>query len=193
MNPSFIEVYDHALTDEECQMCIDLFEEKDQLPTIIPHPEYPQNNRIVKKDKETYYDMDDNSPMSDLVFDRVMTCLGEYAKKYNQFQEIVSPIKLDSKYNFQKYEHDDEGYLEWHAEHGFVYPQRMMAWMIYLNDAKSGTDFMFYDNLDAKRGRLVLWPAFFTHIHKSTKNVGVKYILTGWINYWSGIQNGLYS
>ena len=183
MNPSFIEVYDNALTDEECQMCIDLFEEKDQRSTLIPHSEYP--NRIVKKDKEIYYDMDDNSPMSDLVFDRVMTCLDEYTKKYNQFQELVSPIKLDSKYNLQKYEHDDEGYLEWHAEHGLPYPHRMMAWMIYLNDAKSGTDFMFYDNIDAKKGRLVLWPAFFTHIHKSTKNVGVKYILTGWINYWS--------
>ena len=92
MNPSFIEVYDNVFTDEECQMCIDRFEEKDQHTTIIPHPEYPLNNRLLKKDKEIYYDMDDNSPMSDLIFDRVMTCLGEYAKKYNR-KKVEVPNK----------------------------------------------------------------------------------------------------
>ena len=57
--------------------------------------------------------------------------------------------------------------------------------MIYLNYAKSGTEFPYYNKtIRAKKGRLVLWPSQWTHIHKGvTPNVGVKYIATGWYGY----------
>ena len=64
-------------------------------------------------------------------------------------------------------------------------PQRILAWMIYLNDAECGTEFPYQDiTLEAKAGRLALWPAAWTHPHKGvTPNIGNKYIATGWYEY----------
>ena len=41
-----------------------------------------------------------------------------------------------------------------------------------------------YDpTVDARMGRCVIWPAAFTHLHRSElPNKGLKYIVTGWIS-----------
>ena len=58
--------------------------------------------------------------------------------------------------------------------------------MLYLNNAKSGTRFYYPDLIqnkvvNAKRGRIVIWPAYWTHPHSGvTPNKGDKYIATGW-------------
>ena len=70
----------------------------------------------------------------------------------------------------------------WHCEHGASNSNRILAWMFYLNDAKSGTEFMNYPTVQAKRGRCVIWPAFWTHVHKGAPNKGLKYIATWWIS-----------
>ena len=61
-----------------------------------------------------------------------------------------------------------------------------MAWMIYLNTVtdEGGTYFDSYDKtLEAKEGRLVIWPAFFTHTHKGVvSKTQTKYIATGWFS-----------
>ena len=51
------------------------------------------------------------------------------------------------------------------------------------NDAKSGTEFMHYPNMDAKAGRCVIWPSGFTHMHRSMPNKSLKYIVSGWISF----------
>ena len=43
---------------------------------------------------------------------------------------------------------------------------------------------MHHPNVRAKMGRCVIWPAGWPYLHKGIiPNRGVKYILTGWINY----------
>lgn len=98
---------------------------------------------------------------------------------------------LTSIYNLQKYE-DGEGYFNLHNEHGTLSPYRMLTWMIYLNDATSGTWFPTQKKtIKPKTGRLVIWPASWTHPHKGvTPNVGNKYILTGWWNYEPKYMDG---
>ena len=55
---------------------------------------------------------------------------------------------------------------------------------VYLNNAQSGTDFMHFSNVRAKMGRCVIWPAFWTHLHKGViPNKGLKYIITGWASF----------
>ena len=56
--------------------------------------------------------------------------------------------------------------------------------MFYLNDAKSGTDFMYHSTVQGKLGRCVIWPATWDYTHRSQlPNEGLKYIVTGWLNY----------
>jgi hypothetical protein len=62
----------------------------------------------------------------------------------------------------------------------------MGVWMIYLNDVtKGGTYFDNYDlTFDAVEGRLLIWPAFWTHFHRGiVSKTETKYIATGWFSY----------
>ena len=80
------------------------------------------------------------------------------------------------------YDGEKEGYFTLHCEHAAGYPFRMLAWMVFLNEAKSGTEFPFQNRiLKPKTGRLAIWPAAWTHPHRGvTPNQGLKYIATGW-------------
>ena len=55
--------------------------------------------------------------------------------------------------------------------------------MFYLNDAKSGTEFMYYPNVKARKGRCVIWPSGWEYTHRGLPNKGIKYIVSGWMAY----------
>ena len=58
--------------------------------------------------------------------------------------------------------------------------------MFYLNTVNDGgTYFDNYDlTMNAVKGRCVIWPAFWTHMHKGVvSKTETKYIATGWISY----------
>lgn len=82
-----------------------------------------------------------------------------------------------------------EGYYAWHYEcepSDESMKHRQLAFMWYLNDVKGGgeTEFKFQNlKVEPKRGMGVLFPAFWTHVHRGNPpNKGQsKYIVTGWI------------
>ena len=92
--------------------------------------------------------------------------------------------------NLQKYVKASGGYHHWHSE---VYPQnascetlhRALLFQFYLNDVEEGGQTEFYyqkRKIDARRGRLIIAPAGFTHSHKGhVATSGDKYIATSWI------------
>ena len=112
--------------------------------------------------------------------------MDRYYKKYIVLStSIGSTFNIYDNYNIQRYEGEEDGYKAWHCEHGRGddSSKRILAWMFYLNDAKSGTEFKYYSTINAKRGRCVIWPAGFTHTHRGViPNKGLKYIATGWVS-----------
>lgn len=80
------------------------------------------------------------------------------------------------------------GYHVWHCEDGgFVYRDRVLTWMIYLNDIPyengGATDFLHQKvSFQPTTGTLVMWPATYTHMHRGSFLTGdtPKYIATGW-------------
>jgi hypothetical protein len=81
-----------------------------------------------------------------------------------------------------------EGYHVWHCEDaGLTNSNRILAWMIYLNDVKEGgeTEFLYQSmRVAPKKGTLVIWPAGFSHMHRGNPPLsGEKYIMTGWFQY----------
>jgi len=83
----------------------------------------------------------------------------------------------------------EEGYHAWHYENEITeesMKMRQMAFMWYLNDVFDGgeTEFKYQNTkVEARTGRTVIFPAFWTHVHKGhrPKNGQTKYIITGWI------------
>jgi hypothetical protein len=92
--------------------------------------------------------------------------------------------------NVQKYLQASGGYHHWHSE---IYPQnetcetlhRVLLFQFYLNDVADGgeTEFLYQDRkVEARKGRLIIAPAGFTHTHKGhVARSGDKYIATSWI------------
>lgn len=90
-------------------------------------------------------------------------------------------------YNIQRYL-PGEGFFNWHCENaGYANGgDRILAWMIYLNDLEAGgTHFKSQNHTEkAEAGKFVMWPAFWTHMHKGQiSETETKYIITGWYNH----------
>ena len=185
ISESFIEIYDNVLTKKECDIVISQFEKCDKI-------------REGGLSKEGHFTIDrgykqclelpdlkfsDGDIISNIVKKGLLECMSQYKKKYSGLY-YISKWSYNNRYNFQKYETKEDGFKSWHSEHGpGLSSHRMLAWMIYLNNAKSGTEFMYHSNVNAKRGRCVIWPSGFTHCHRGAPNKGLKYIVTGWVSF----------
>ena len=80
------------------------------------------------------------------------------------------------------------GYHVWHHEDDRPeHMRRLLTFILYLNDVEEGgeTEFLYYPKrVKPKAGRLLLWPAGFTHTHRGNPPISnTKYILTGWVEY----------
>ena len=104
--------------------------------------------------------------------------------------ELIQTMYRCGAINLQKYLQGSGGYHHWHSE---VYPQnagcetlhRVLLFQFYLNDVIEGgeTEFLYQERkVEARKGRLIIAPAGFTHTHKGHVPVsGDKYIATSWI------------
>ena len=97
---------------------------------------------------------------------------------------FVTPI-----FNIQHYA-PGEGFKRWHcdwtiSDEATEPVHRVLAWILYCNDVdNAGTEFHWQDHHEpAERGKLVIFPAGPSHIHRGRVNAtDSKLIATGWIN-----------
>ena len=182
-NPSYIEIYDNALNKKECDILINQFEKSEQTVGRTSLGYVPEYKKCLQLDEPRF---SDNSLISTILQPILIKYLDKYSQQYSNLLGYITPWKYYDSYSFQKYETEDDGYKKWHTEHSSDEEgsQRILAWMFYLNNAKSGTEFVQYPTVRAKMGRCVIWPAAWTHVHRGvTPNKGLKYIITGWVSF----------
>jgi len=187
-NSDYFGIYNNVLSANECEVLINQFEKSNPVNGYTSKGYTPE----VKKCKQIEGDFEDNSVTSNILRPHLISCIGKYSEEYPGLCELDS-WKYDNLYCIKKFESSDDGFKVWHCEHGPLYSEngklrqlsanRILVWMFYLNDAKSGTDFIHYPTVRAKMGRCIIWPAGWSHIHKSAPNKGLKYIISGWISY----------
>ena len=185
-NSDFFGIYDNALTKKECQILINQFENSPKREGRS----YSDGDLVVNEDQKKCIEVDNSSFSNKSVISRIINarlreCIDDYKKEYPSMDNFIAPWVIDNGYNVQKYETEEDGFKAWHTEAGGApTSNRVLAWMFYLNDAKSGTEFINYPTVNAKMGRCVIWPAGWTHVHKGVvPNKGLKYIVTGWASY----------
>ena len=178
---NFIEIYDDALSSENCDKLIEYFNKS---PTGEGMVGRGIINHLGKKSIEL-----DNSYFTshEIIFRLISPILQEYIDKYIEKYVTLNYMEkwcLDDGFTLKKFEGEDDGFKAWHTEHCISFPKRILVWMFYLNDAQSGTEFYNYPDIESKKGRLVIWPAGWTHYHKGeTPNKGLKYIMSGWYSF----------
>jgi len=180
--PNFISVYDNALTKNECKLIIDEFESNKNKHIRGKSGNYEVQPE-VKDSTDLGYAMNDKSITSSILSKSLNFHVDLYKKQYPDLTNLIYPWACMNSYNIQKYE-PNQGYFSHHCEVASVMTSsRVLIWMFYLNTVPNGgTLFPSYEiGTNAIQGRLVLWPAYWTHGHKGQiSDTHVKYIATGW-------------
>ncbi|WP_063406575.1 MULTISPECIES: 2OG-Fe(II) oxygenase [Prochlorococcus] len=129
--------------------------------------------------------------LSDVIVRGVTAALDQYLQDRPLLRDcspeqslFVIPI-----FNIQRYA-PGEGFKRWHcdwtiSDEATEPVHRMLAWILYCNDLDSaGTEFYWQQHHEpAERGKLVIFPAGPSHIHRGRVNhKSTKTIATGWIN-----------
>jgi hypothetical protein len=192
----FIGSYDDCLDEEECNTLIDFFENREQKHygsnqikeykhlgrndisiNLLRFKDDPKISSIVEKLRESI----DNSILI-------------YKDVFFTYNQVLSDQLVNPHIKMQKTP-PRGGYHVWHCELTDISSiDRSLAWIMYLNDVPDGegeTEFLWQGiKIKPKRGRCVIWPAHFTHVHRGNPVYTTdKYILTGWICYQDVIDN----
>ena len=129
--------------------------------------------------------------LSQLILRGVTAGLERYLQERPLFRQccpqqslFVNPI-----FNLQHYA-PGEGFKRWHcdwtiSDEATEPVHRVLAWILYCNSVdEAGTEFHWqYHHEPAERGKLVIFPAGPSHIHRGRVNESAsKLIATGWIN-----------
>ena len=148
-----------------------------------------KNEEIKKTTDITVYP----NQLTNIKFKCLNSYVSELYKSYKDYQdqwpflkEIIKDIHV-GEFNIQKYSPGDH-FAKIHTERGSIDSlHRVFAWMTYLNDVEDGgtTNFTHYDmKVKPEIGKTLIWPAEWTHAHSGEiLNSGVKYIITGWMNF----------
>ena len=86
-----------------------------------------------------------------------------------------------------------QGFHAWHCESSdWSNMERLLAWMIYLNDVEEGgeTEFLYQQKrFFPKKNTALIWPGSWSHLHRGNPPLsGNKYILTGWFSITEGMR-----
>ena len=118
-----------------------------------------------------------------------INCLIDGIEKYAQeypFLDAIPQTRIFNTFKVQKY-NPDECYSALHCESMGASLDRVLAWMIYLNDVTEGGETEFPSQnkkFQPRCGDVLFWPAHFTHPHRGiVSKTQVKYIVTGWTVY----------
>ena len=175
-----------AYSQEGCNHAINFFEQMVDWQVEGTLGGLPATSETMKMKKctEMYLKREEYSIFDDVLGDG----LQEYHKIYPYINDKCSAYNLAPIFKLQKYK-PKEGYFELHCENegpnrGY---ERILAWMIYLNDVTEGGHTRFPNQnmkFQPRRGDLLIWPAYFTHTHYGiVSKTQTKYIATGWFTF----------
>ena len=103
-SPSFIEVYDKALSSKDCNILISQFEKH---PNKIKGRIYKNGVRTIDKDVKDSFEIDDPSfseptVMTSIISNSLNKCFDRYKKKH--LPTVVPSLEYYDSYTFKKYE-----------------------------------------------------------------------------------------
>ena len=187
---NFISIYKNAMTDKDCDEIINQFEKNPQYQKkgVSGLNQYPFAGVQPDKKKSTdiTYNINKNAVTSEIIKKSLDKHVCNYIKEYPDINKQLANWACVPEYNVQKYK-PNEGYFAPHCENCDKHSSNwVLAWMYYLNNVPDGgTLFPTLDvKLEAIKGTLALWPAYWTHVHMGQiSKTHTKYIVTGWYAY----------
>jgi hypothetical protein len=184
----FIGVFEKAFSKEYCEAVIKHFDNCQKVGLASQRTGDPK----TFKDDTLFYLTGFNClnliHSQELVIDftnKFQECFLTYANNYSELS-IMKGLSVHAM-KVQKTE-IGQGYHIWHCESGDKQiANRVLAYTLYLNDVTEGgeTEYLYqHKRVKAEQGKLVIWPAGFTHTHRGNPPLSnTKYIITGWVEF----------
>lgn len=179
----FISVIDDFMSPEECNEYINLIEHYVSNGLIVKEGEsyHSRDHLTMNFNNDCSYDIlaGDNLSLKFLpsISDPVFHYLKEFSvlgkEKLLLYDTKVKKIPIGG------------GFHDWHYENsGLQVSSRKLVVQLYLNTIDEGgeTEFLYMNKrIKAKQGRLIIFPAAFTHTHRGNPPIGQdKYIVSTW-------------
>ena len=184
---NFIGIYDNMLSSDDCQYIIDEFERHpNKRDGVISIGGYDVIAKSQKDSTDLTISFFECNKLTDILSNGLSEGTEKYCQDYPEVDTINNWTVFPS-FNIQRYL-PGQGFHNPHCEMDAPGNPRVLAWMFYLNTVTDAgeTRFPSYDlNVNPVEGRLVIWPAYFTHIHHGVvSKTQTKYIATGWYAFY---------
>lgn len=147
----FILIKENFLTNFECKTIVDNFKEKTEKETKSNGINYAF---FEEKDYETF----------SFLKEKIFNFFQEYCKLYPQINFTKNKWAI-TEFRFKHFKPGNY-FKDWHSEHEFENNKRILCLQIYLSDHNCGTEFYEGITVMSKKGKAVLFPAYFTHTHR---------------------------
>jgi hypothetical protein len=189
----FIGVEEKVFTPDFCQFVIDYHTNAAEAGLVMSRQQSDAGTLKIQKDSadlymhhEEFVSLDGTKKILRQFKEAFSTQL--YPQYINEFDILRTCDSMQIKHVKVQKTKIGGGYHIWHQESDKRdTSNRVLAWMIYLNDVEEGgeTEFLYqHMRLKPTQGTFVIWPAGFTHTHRGNPPLsGEKYIMTGWLEY----------
>lgn len=185
MNPDFIGIYENCLSSTECEEIIQRMNDWRNSGYGIT-----RGDSSLRRADEAFFDSS-GFFLTEEQRKKVFEVLWQKAyASYVQDFDIIDQFDRHSVDEIKgQITKSGQGYHVWHPEIMSKKDNtRILSYILYLNDINEGaeTEFLYYKKrVSPKAGRLLLFPAHFTHTHRGNTNLSDdnKYILTGWFSF----------
>jgi prolyl 4-hydroxylase len=180
-----------AISTEICRNLIQSFEMSGerQFKGQIYKKDSEQNSGVKDSMDITFLPTDLQDPVWGGLLHNVVNVVekgvADYITRFKKGLTQVDPFRLSHGFNMQRYR-PSQAFHGYHCERaGIMHSERVLVWMIYLNDVTDGgeTEFYYQHHFErAEEGKLVIWPSDWTYLHRGIpSSTQTKYILTGWL------------
>ena len=185
---NYIGVFDNLITGADCQRIINRFEDicrTTDFRTISDGAQQFEHGKLGRSDKSLFFEQvaqEENNFIQNAVGNAVQIYGKEYIGLQNQqMASFVCKVQRTES---------SGGYHVWHHEHaGHIGAmRRILVWILYLSTHEESGETEFLQQgvrVKPQAGRLVLWPASYTHPHRGNPVYNeTKYIATGWYEHY---------
>ena len=189
---NFVGVYDDLFSDKFCDDLIEYFEwcQKNNRTYARPEDERIKNDDSTSLNPSTIQEINfSHANIQGFINEFNTKFWDEAYKEYLDKYSVLRDYRQHTIYTYKLQKTlPAGGYHVWHSEDGDKnYAWRVGVYILYLNDVEEGgeTEFLYQSmRVAPKKGRLVIFPPNFPWAHRGNPPLsGVKYIMTGWMEY----------